>query len=187
MPKLFRKPLTVGHTLAVIAAVVVLGGGAFAVASIPGPSGVIKSCVEKAGSAKGAVRVIDSANTCRSGERTMRWNQKGRRGAAGATKVTVRSKNLVLTYFCTSAGAGLYTCIANVVTATAHCHTGERATGGGYGKPNDETAPDVTESTPAPSTGTPTAWTVTASSSAGSGVASHPDTVVPVRVVCAAP
>jgi hypothetical protein len=187
MTKLFRKPLTVGHALAVIAVVVVLGGGAFAVASIPGPTGVIKGCVKKAAPDKGAVRVIDSTKTCASDERTLPWNQKGKRGAAGATKVTVRSKNLVLTYFCTSIGSGLYTCIANPVTATAHCHAGERATGGGYGKPNDETAPDVTESTPAPSTGTPTAWTVTASSGAGSGVASHPDTVVPVRVVCAAP
>ena len=70
---------------------------------------------------------------------------------------------------------------------TAHCIGAERATGGGYGKPKDGSTPTVTESKPSPAPGTPTAWTVTASAFTGGPTPTHPDTLVPVYAVCAAP
>ena len=80
----FRQPLTFGHALVVLVLAALIGGGAFAVAAIPGPDGKIKSCVRKSGSAKGAVRIIDHNRNCASSERTVRWNQIGPRGFQGA-------------------------------------------------------------------------------------------------------
>jgi hypothetical protein len=44
---LLRKPLNVGHALALLVVGVVVGDGAFAVAAIPGPDGRIKACLKK--------------------------------------------------------------------------------------------------------------------------------------------
>ena len=83
MRKLLRQPLTVGHAAVLLVMAAVVGGGAFAVAAIPGPDGRIKGCVKKSGARKGAVRVIDHNRACSSRERTLSWNQQGPQGAPG--------------------------------------------------------------------------------------------------------
>jgi hypothetical protein len=84
MRKLLRQPLTFGHAAVLVLVVAVVGGGAFAVAAIPGPDGRIKACVKKSGARKGAVRVIDHKRACSRRERTLSWNQQGPQGAPGA-------------------------------------------------------------------------------------------------------
>jgi hypothetical protein len=79
-----RKPLTVGHAVVLLVLAGVIGGGAFAVAAIPGPDGRIKACLKKSGSTKGVVRIIDHDKACAGSERTLRWNQKGPAGTTGA-------------------------------------------------------------------------------------------------------
>jgi len=81
--KLLRQPLTFGHAAVVLLAAAVVGGGAFAVASIPGPDGRIKGCVKKSGAREGAVRVVGHTSTCSRRERTLRWSQRGPRGLSG--------------------------------------------------------------------------------------------------------
>jgi hypothetical protein len=81
--KVFRQPLTFGHALIVLVLAAVIGGGAVAVAAIPGPDGKIKSCVRKSGAAKGAVRIIDHNRSCAGSEKTVSWNQIGPRGFQG--------------------------------------------------------------------------------------------------------
>jgi hypothetical protein len=83
MSKLLRQPLTFGHAAVLVLVVAVVGGGAFAVAAIPGPDGRIKACVKKSGAGKGAVRVIDHNRACSRRERTLSWNQQGPPGAPG--------------------------------------------------------------------------------------------------------
>ena len=61
-----------------VAALLVAGGAALA--TIPGGDGVIKGCYAKK---DGALRVIDSAASCRAGESTLTWNQKGPKGDRG--------------------------------------------------------------------------------------------------------
>ncbi len=61
-----------------------LAGTAIVAASIPGPNGVIKSCVK----ANGDVKIIDSAATCPSSQQTLNWNQTGPQGPAGPTGPT---------------------------------------------------------------------------------------------------
>lgn len=61
------------------AAFLVVGSG-LAVAGIPGPDGVIKSCYTKS---TGAIKIIDSEASCKSGETTLTWNQKGAKGDVG--------------------------------------------------------------------------------------------------------
>lgn len=71
--KRFVTYLTVGVATVLLASLA-------AVASIPGPDGVIKGCLDQR---TGALRVIDSSIACRSTERTLSWNQRGAPGAAG--------------------------------------------------------------------------------------------------------
>lgn len=57
--------------------------GSLALASIPGPGGVISACY---GRAAGSLRVIDaSTDTCRPSEVALDWNREGVAGAPGAT------------------------------------------------------------------------------------------------------
>ena len=60
-----------------IAAVVLAGA---AVAAIPGGDGVIHACRKVDG---GALRVVARASACRSGERSLAWNQRGAEGPTG--------------------------------------------------------------------------------------------------------
>lgn len=65
--------------VAFIALLVAIGG--VAVASIPGPGGVIKACYSKS---TGTLRAIDSKKRCsKKRERTLSWNQQGPRGVQG--------------------------------------------------------------------------------------------------------
>jgi hypothetical protein len=71
-----RSPAMIVALLSLLVAV-----GGVAVASIPGPSGVITACYSKS---SGTLRVIDSKKTCsKKRERTLRWNQQGPRGLQG--------------------------------------------------------------------------------------------------------
>jgi type VI secretion system secreted protein Hcp len=64
-------------------AILIVAGGAAAVASIPDSGGVIRGCYS---TRTGVVRVVDreAGAKCQSGERALNWNQRGRRGARGA-------------------------------------------------------------------------------------------------------
>jgi hypothetical protein len=81
--RLLRQPLTFGHAAVLLLVAAVVGGGAFAVAAIPGPDGQIKGCVKKTAPRKGAVRVIDHNRSCARSERTVSWSQEGPPGATG--------------------------------------------------------------------------------------------------------
>jgi hypothetical protein len=66
--------------VALLALVIAIGG--VAVASIPGPGGVIKGCYNNT---TGTLRVIDSAAACDTRvETALSWNQTGPKGAQGA-------------------------------------------------------------------------------------------------------
>jgi hypothetical protein len=80
-----RRPLNLSHAVVVLVVAAVIGGGAFAVAAIPGPDGRIKACLKKSGATKGAVRIIDHNKACAGSERTLRWNQTGAQGQPGLT------------------------------------------------------------------------------------------------------
>jgi len=54
--------------------------GGTALASIPGSDGVIHTCYTKS---TGGIRIIDSAGSCKSGETSLDWNQKGPIGPQG--------------------------------------------------------------------------------------------------------
>lgn len=54
--------------------------GGVAYAAIPDSSGTIHACYAKSG---GALRVIDSAASCKSGETSLNWSQQGVPGPAG--------------------------------------------------------------------------------------------------------
>ncbi|HET6292736.1 MAG TPA: collagen-like protein [Kribbella sp.] len=74
----------------VVAAVALIGVGTVAYAAIPGADGVVHGCYNKGGllQDKGAVRVVDEGEQCRSTETAMTWNQKGATGATGQTGAT---------------------------------------------------------------------------------------------------
>jgi hypothetical protein len=75
-----RPRLTYANVTATGALVVAMSG--FAIASIPGPSGVVKGCYSKS---SGSLRVIDSKKSCsKKHERTLSWNQRGVQGLQGA-------------------------------------------------------------------------------------------------------
>jgi len=86
-----RAHLTYANTAATLALVVALGGGTYAVAGQLAAPKTIKACVTKSGDAKGAVRI---AKKCKSGEKSLVWNQTGVAGPAGSpdTAAQVLSK-----------------------------------------------------------------------------------------------
>src|SRR5688500_5059532 len=63
-----------------ILTITVLVTAIIAYASIPGPGGVINSCYHKN---DGALRIIDSADQCKSNEDALNFNQTGPQGPAG--------------------------------------------------------------------------------------------------------
>jgi hypothetical protein len=179
-----RRRLTYGNVMATVAVFIALGG--VAVASIPGPGGVIKACYSKS---TGTLRVIDSKKSCsKKRERTLRWNQQGVRGLQGipgaqgiqgsqgiqgpngATNVVIRFPSVFTT------GNSVIQCSAS---------GGERAVGGG-GLVN-VTTNHLTQSAPVASGGVPvdgatsTGWLAAADTSAG--------VTAPAKafVVCASP
>jgi len=78
-----RPRVTFANVTSLLALVVALGGGAFAVASIPSSRGSIRACLQRWGSQQGTVRVVEHNHPCARDERTLRWNRRGRAGAAG--------------------------------------------------------------------------------------------------------
>jgi hypothetical protein len=74
--------------LKVAAGVVVgaLASSGLAWATIPSPDGTVTACYTKAPgllSPQGSLRVVDSADQCRSNETAISWNQRGPQGPAG--------------------------------------------------------------------------------------------------------
>jgi hypothetical protein len=67
--------------LALVAVLALVGAG-IAYAAIPDSSGVIHGCYA---TKNGALRVIDSAAKCATGEVALNWNQQGPKGDTGAT------------------------------------------------------------------------------------------------------
>jgi hypothetical protein len=146
-----------------------------AIAAIPDATGVIHACYAKNG---GALRVV-SGNKCAKGERRLSWSARGR---PGSTRINVRRDSLVIKYTCDNSSI----CSAPRTTATASCVPGERATGGGFAKGEDGSAVQMADDKPAPAIGTPNGWTFTSEAIPYILGSSHPDTVVPIYVVCAA-
>ena len=69
-----------GRPMLILSTMAVLFTGIIAFASIPGPDGVIHGCYAKPGD---ALRVIDSATQCKSGETSLNFNQTGPQGPQG--------------------------------------------------------------------------------------------------------
>jgi Collagen triple helix repeat (20 copies) len=76
----FRGALTFANVTAVVALVFAMGGGAFAITSIPGRNGVIHGCYQKR---TGTLRVMAAGKRCRRSEKAIAWNQKGAQGQPG--------------------------------------------------------------------------------------------------------
>lgn len=74
-----RKTLLAAAAGAAVTAALV---GGVAWATIPASNGVIKACYQQNG---GQLRVIDGAETCRSSELPISWNQTGSQGSQGPT------------------------------------------------------------------------------------------------------
>jgi hypothetical protein len=69
-----------GRLAAVAGVLALVTAGGVAYAAIPGPGGVIQACYTKSG---GALRVVDSAASCKSGETSLNWSQQGLPGPVG--------------------------------------------------------------------------------------------------------
>ena len=67
-----------GTAFGLAALVIALGGAAFA--AIPDSSGTIHACYNKS---NGNLRVVESADRCRTNERAIKWNQEGPPGQGG--------------------------------------------------------------------------------------------------------
>lgn len=123
-----RPRLSFANTTSVLALVVALGGGAYAVTShSPGRADakVLRGCVDRH---SGELRIVKAGHRCGKGESAVKWNKlgpvgatgpAGAPGAAGATKVVVRTKVLP------SLAGGAFT------NDFVVCAAGERAVAGG--------------------------------------------------------
>jgi hypothetical protein len=76
----FSRP-SPAMVVALTALVVALGGGAYAATSFIGSSGQIHGCVSKTG----VLTILKPGKHCGKGETAISWNQKGPRGAQGAS------------------------------------------------------------------------------------------------------
>ena len=77
--------------------------------------------------------------------------------------------------------------VSAIVSATAQCLAGERATGGGYDAGgNGEFATLAVDSQPTESAGVPNGWTVKVNNASTLAGNAQPSTIV-AKVVCAAP
>lgn len=147
----------------VIALVMVAAGAGIAIASIPGPDGVIHGCYKTSGPAQGALTVIDSTASCPSGTAALNWNQTGPQGAAGPSTGG-------------STGLDLQIILATgTTTATANCPSDHPFLfgGGGYdpGLSLVISAPAGLPSSSEAETGnTPLGWEVVASNNANDTV-----------------
>jgi hypothetical protein len=71
-------------------AVGLIGAGSVAYAAIPDAAGVLHGCYNKGGllQDKGALRVVDEGERCRTNELAVTWSQTGPRGPAGPVGAT---------------------------------------------------------------------------------------------------
>ena len=73
--------LSYANVMSTLAVFMILGGGAYAATTIPGPSGVINGCYQKN---KGTLRVLVGKQKCqKKSELGISWNNKGVPGRAG--------------------------------------------------------------------------------------------------------
>ncbi len=166
-----RRP-SPAMVLAIVA--VILAAAGFAAAAIPGPGGTIHACYAKTG---GNLRVVNGTK-CGKAEKPLSWNQGLER---------VRKAVVTIHYTCSMIFTGVYSC-SGTGTKTAHCNTGERATGGGYAVQSSDPAESfiIRQTKPFPTTGKPTGWTVLVYSSLASTSPTRPDAHVPIYAMCAA-
>ncbi len=204
-------------TLGTLILVVALAGGAYA--AIPGSDGQIKGCYALSNGialgvpySKGDVRVVDEAESCRSYEKQINWNQKGPAGPAGPAGLAGPAGPVGPAGPAGPAGSegpqgppgpsGLTNAVVRVdepgdrvtdwVTTYVRCNPGERATGGGAATSNEGGAiAIITHSHPRTPSGpgfpivdgdTPDGWQVSVYNVAGTGTIG-----VTPYVICASP
>ena len=168
-----RFPRPAPATVIVIAALVLAAGG-FAVAAIPAADGTIHGCYATNG---GQFRIVKGTK-CKQGEKALSWNKHG------PASVKVRSTVAKVHYTSCTLFGSFYSCTASARTVTAHCHSGERATGGGYGAGSGGAS--AAYSYPFPTTGTPTGWTSQVSGFTTSATPTAPDGSVTIYALCIA-
>lgn len=162
----------------VVAALLMVGGGAYALASSNG--GTVTVCVKHNGG------TLYKAGKCAKHDKTLSWNKQGPQGLAGGTGATgpqgpqgrvgatgaqgqrgAAAVASVTTRIDDSGGFGVSVAAGGTFTASVVCNPGEIATGGGGvsgvgGDPNQPLSfVTIAASRPTPGTGTPTGWTVT--------------------------
>jgi hypothetical protein len=101
-------------------AVAVIGGG-IGWAAIPDSTGVIHGCYAKS---NGALRAIDSAQTCSKTESSLNWNQTGRPGVSGRELVRFTKR--------CDAGDYTFSCHGGFMSRSVLCSSGKVPLGGGY-------------------------------------------------------
>jgi len=159
MRQRFRPRLTYANVMASLAVFIVLGGGAYAAATLPKNSIGAKQL--KNGSITPA-KLSAAAKAALKGA-TGPQGALGPQGAPGVTKVTVRNGPF-------SEG-----------NSVAFCQPGEVATGGGGFVNPEEPEAWIWNTTPFQGSGTPTAWEASAENKTGEA------SFVQAYVICAAP
>ena len=112
------RPISLSHALTAATTVALLAGVGVATGAIPNEDGQIQGCY---GKRNGRLRVVDRASECRRKETPLAWDQHA---AATSNAVTRMGGPTPITGY--PAGS------VSITTATAACHRGERAVGGGY-------------------------------------------------------
>jgi hypothetical protein len=179
MPRRLRDRLSFANVVSLLALFVALGGTGYAAAKITGKD-IANSSITTKDVKNKSLRKVDFKP---------KQLPRGRRGRAGATNVTVRTKAAPMhTSNCfTSATPGNYFCTGQGSFSVV-CAAGERATGGGIKVPSGGA---VFETRPQPESGVPTGWFASASGTV-SGIGpkptgAGPDIPVKMYVLCAAP
>ncbi len=121
-----RPSLSFANLTSLLALVVALGGGAYAVTSASTEHGkvaaVLIGCVDKH---TGDLRIVK--RKCARGERKLSWNKRGPVGPAGAAGASGATKVVVRTDTEATVPGGSFT------NGFAKCEPGEKAVGGGAG------------------------------------------------------
>jgi hypothetical protein len=140
-----RKTIMVAAAAA--ASLTVLGG--VAVASIPGPDGVISGCRKNT---TGDLRVVDSAASCPIGYTALNWNQTGPQGPAG-----VSGYERVENFFPLTPGFTY-----SAVWSTVQCPSGKQPLGGGGMAPEEPGGAGWAIERTRPVNGPPDGWEIQA-------------------------
>ncbi len=74
--------MSYANVMSTVAVFAAIGGGAFAVAALPGSNGEIAACYDKRGGNQGEVRLLVKGG-CERSERQIAWSQEGPPGAPG--------------------------------------------------------------------------------------------------------